>query len=412
MTTELTTARRRPSPLSLVLIVTSIAASVAIALAMDIVLVRFTTNPPLQILTSAVLFNATCIVQSVVGAIIEWRRPGHRIGRLLMLSGPLYALLGATWSGSLGALVDPELFRVLSWGLTLLSWPGVALIAGWLPLLFPTGTLPGPRWRIPAGLIVLLSSIGLASLAVRPGPIYDGTTTTSPIAIDGWPAFLQVFVDAIPLELLAVFFLAVAGLIARYRRGDRVERAQIRWFVAALAITSAGFVSTIVEIAVRTDDGPLLGALVSYAGILAMPITIGIAITRYRLYEIDRIVSRTIGWAAVTGVLVAVFACTVVGLQALLARFTEGDTLAVAASTLVAFALFQPVRRRVQRAVDRRFDRARYDGERTASAFGERLREQVDLADLEADIADTIRVALRPSSTGIWIRDQRHEPTR
>ena len=126
--------------------------------------------------------------------------------------------------------------------------------------------------------------------------------------------------------------------------------------------------------------------------------------TRYRLYEIDRLISRTIGWALVTGVLVVVFAGTVVGLQALLDQVIQGETLAVAASTLVAFALFQPVRRRVQTLVDRRFDRARYDGDRTAAAFAERLRERVDLAGLEADIAGVVDVALRPTTVGVWIR--------
>jgi hypothetical protein len=134
------------------------------------------------------------------------------------------------------------------------------------------------------------------------------------------------------------------------------------------------------------------------------PIAIGIAVLRYRLYEIDRIVSRTIGWAVVTGSLIAVFAGAVLGLQALLSNVTQGQTLAVAASTLVAFALVQPLRRRVQAAVNRRFDRARVDADRTASAFADRLRDQTDLDGVEADIAGTIESALRPSSTGIWIR--------
>lgn len=130
----------------------------------------------------------------------------------------------------------------------------------------------------------------------------------------------------------------------------------------------------------------------------------GVAILRYRLYEIDRLISRTIGWAIVTGLLVAVFAGAVVGLQALLAGFTQGQTLAVAASTLVAFALFQPVRRQVQRAVDRRFDRARYDAERTAGAFADRLRDETDIETVTADLTATTRAALAPAGLGIWIR--------
>jgi DNA integrity scanning protein DisA with diadenylate cyclase activity len=151
-------------------------------------------------------------------------------------------------------------------------------------------------------------------------------------------------------------------------------------------------------------------ALVAYVGILAMPIAIGIAITRSHLYEIDRLISRTIGWAIVTGVLVTIFAAGVLALQALLSRFTQGQTLAVAASTLVAFALFHPVRRRVQHTIDRRFDRARYDGERTAAAFAERMRDEVDLAELENDIGETIGTALRPVSTNVWLRRSSRPP--
>jgi hypothetical protein len=165
---------------------------------------------------------------------------------------------------------------------------------------------------------------------------------------------------------------------------------------------------------VLTDSNPGLANALSSVAILAMfalPIVIAIAILRYRLFEIDRIISRTIGWAAVTGVIATVFAVVVVTLQAVLASVTDENTLAVAVSTLVAFALFQPVRRRVQRAVDRRFDRSRYDGERTAAAFGERLRHEVDLTGLEADIGRTIGLALRPSSTGVWIRNVREART-
>jgi len=403
--TGFASARRRGA-LSIVMIGASIVVSVAVSLAMDAVLIGFSTDVTAVILIGAALYNVTCVLQSVVGGIIEWRRPGHAIGRLLMLSGPLYALIAAGWTtaGMLEPLVDPQLYRVVNWGGALLSYPSVALIAGWVPLLFPTGRLPGPRWRIPVGMLVVLSGIGQIAWAVQPVWTVNGIARVSPIGIDGWPAFLQPFVDAIPLELIAFIALAVAGQITRYRRGDRVERLQIRWFAAAVAVLGAGLGGVLVEMAVRTGDGPLVSALVFYAGILAMPIAIGIAVTRYRLYEIDRLISRTIGWALVTGVLLAIFAGGVLAIQALLAGITQGQTLAVAASTLVAFALFQPVRRRVQTAVDRRFDRARYDGERTVAAFAERMRDQVDLAELETDIARTVGSALRPSSTSLWIR--------
>ncbi len=201
-----------------------------------------------------------------------------------------------------------------------------------------------------------------------------------------------------------LFALAIAALITRYRRGDRIERLQIRWFGAAVALCGTGLVLVVIELAVRTVQGPLISNLVFQAGLLAMPIAIGIAVLRYRLYEIDRLISRTIGWAIVTGLLVAVFAGTVVGLQAILTGITQGQTLAVAASTLVAFVLFQPLRRRVQSIVDHRFNRARYDAERTAAAFAERQRDQVNIAGLKVDIAGTIDSALSPRTVGIWIR--------
>lgn len=393
---------------AIVMIVTSIAASVAISFAMDVVLVRFSTNPlvPAFPRVAAALINVTCVLMSLVGSIIEWRRPGHAIGRLLLLGGPLYALLAAGWGTAslLEPLVDPQVYRIVNWGGSLLSYPGVALIVGWVPLLFPTGTLPGPRWRLPVGLLVVLSGIGQVAWAVQPSWVQNGQVLVSPIAINGWPDFLQPFVDAIPLELLALIALAVAGLIARYRRGDRIERLQIRWYGAAVAVCGAGLAGVMVEFAFRKGDGLLVSGFVAYAGILAMPIAIGIAVLRYRLFEIDRLISRTIGWALVTGVLVAIFAVGVLALQALLAGFTQGQTLAVAASTLLAFALFQPVRRRVQTAVDRRFDRARYDGERTAAAFAERLRDQIDLASLTDDIAGVVDTALRPGKIGVWLR--------
>jgi hypothetical protein len=396
--------RRRPGSLSILLIVSSIATSVVVGMAMDFVLLRFSTVGPVAV--SAALFNATTVLQSLVGAIIEWRRPGHAIGRLLMLSGPLYALLAAGWlaASSLEPFVDPQVYRVVNWGGALLSYPGVALIVGWVPLLFPTGTLPGPRWRVPVGVLVVLSGIGIAAWAVRPSWTMNGFVMVSPIGIDGWPVFLQPFVDAIPLELIALIALAVAALIVRYRRGDRIERLQIRWFGAAVAVCGIGLGGVLVEMAVRTSDGPLVSALVAYAGILAMPVAIGIAVTRYRLFEIDRIISRTIGWAVVTGVIVAVFAGTVVGLQAVLVGVTQSQSVPVAVSTLVAAALFQPVRRRVQSAVDRRFNRAQYDAQRTATEFAERLRDQVDLPSLSGDFARVVDTALHPRTVAVWIR--------
>ena len=148
----------------------------------------------------------------------------------------------------------------------------------------------------------------------------------NPFGVAGWPGILQPFVDLVPLEFLALLILGAAAVITRYRRGDRIERLQIRWLGSAVAVIAVGMAATVVSFGLGNNNPPitLSTSLVAYAGILLMPVAIGIAILRYRLFEIDRIISRTIAWAVVTGVLGAVFAGTVVGLQAVLSNVTQG----------------------------------------------------------------------------------------
>jgi len=184
----------------------------------------------------------------------------------------------------------------------------------------------------------------------------------------------------------------------RFRASRGVVRQQLKWFLAAVFVLVAS-----TAVAMTGSDEANIGFLI---GIGLVPIAIGIAILRYRLYDIDRLISRTIGWALVTGILAAVFVSVVLVLQALLAGFTQGETLAVAASTLAAFALFQPVRRRIQVAVDRRFDRARYDGQRTVDAFAERLRDEVELASIEREALGTVDETVRPVHAGLWLRSR------
>jgi hypothetical protein len=398
---------RRPGPLSILQIVASVGASIAISVAMDVTVFGLMTSPPGHILIVVPLFNATCVLWSLVGGVIEWRRPGHTIGRLLMLSGPAYGFVSAVWNtaDTLQTLIDPRQYLFVSWIVILFSYPVIALMAGWVPLLFPTGRLPGPRWRRPVSVLIVSSGIGLAAFATRPGSIL-GTTYVNPFGVAGWPDMLQPFVDLIPLEVVALLALGTAAVIIRYRRGDRIERLQIRWLASAVIVIVVGFGATVVSFALGNGNPPitLTTTLIGYVGILLMPVAIGIAILRYRLFEIDRIISRTIGWAVVTGILGVVFAGTIVGLQGLLAGVTQAQTLAVAASTLVAFVLFQPLRRRVQAVVDHRFNRARYDAERTATAFADRQRDQVNIAGLKVDITSTIDAALSPRTVAVWIR--------
>jgi len=191
-------------------------------------------------------------------------------------------------------------------------------------------------------------------------------------------------------------------LVVRYRRARGAERQQVKWFAFA------GFVEIPLVIATAWFAIPapfdMLAAIVI---IPLVPVATAIAILRYRLYEIDRLVSRTIAYAAVTGGLIVVYLVVNLGLTTAFSSITSGDSVAVAASTLVVAALFTPLRRRVQRVVDRWFDRARYDAERTTAAFSERLRNEVDLPSLVAELDTTVRGAISPSRVDVWLRSAR-----
>jgi hypothetical protein len=351
---------------------------------------------------------AACVMLSypLVGTLVVIRRPGNPIGWLFVVLG---------FGFTIGFFTTEYLGRALisGWalpGVVLVAWIGswsfvldMGIAFAWIPLLFPTGRLPGPRWRIVALALTLTMGAGVAAVALRPGTLdetYD--QLQNPFAAPGIAGVLEA-IDAISFPAIALLgLLCIASLFVRFRRGSSVERQQIKWLL--LATTS--FLVTLVIAFATLLQAIFMIALIAAAGI---PVAAGIAIMRYRLWDIDRLVSRSIGWAVVTGILAAVFGALVVILQAVLASVTDENTLAVAASTLVAFALFQPLRRRVQRAVDRRFDRARYDAERVVGTFSERLRNQIDLGSLEDEIARVAHETVRPSSTSVWLRNVRND---
>ncbi len=219
--------------------------------------------------------------------------------------------------------------------------------------------------------------------------------------------FNAVFATHLDVVVLVSIPIALCGAVVavalRFRRGDPIERQQVKWLAAVVIV---GAIAVLAGLIVY-EDLPDVGGVLIDVGILALfalPIVIAIAILRYRLYEIDRIVSRTLAYLLITAVLVGAYATLVVVLGGPLAGATGGDTLSVALSTLAVAALFQPLRRRVQSLVDRRFDRARYDGQRLADAFAGRLRDEVDIATVAADLDSTVRAAVRPTSATLWVR--------
>ena len=203
----------------------------------------------------------------------------------------------------------------------------------------------------------------------------------------------------LPLVIVA----SIAAIAGRYAGAGDMDGCRLRWLVAAFgAIAVAIPVGFLITIAF--DPEAKVAWVPAALAFLLPPIAIGIAVTRYRLYEIDRLISRGLSWAVVSGSLLAVYAAAVLLLQAVLGDAIGGQTVAVAGSTLLAAALFQPLQRRVQRAVDHRFNRARYDAERTTTDFAERLRDEVDMATVSGDIVGVVNTTLHPTTIGVWIR--------
>ena len=353
--------------------------------------------------------SAVVVAFASVGAVLALRRPGNVVGLILLASGPLLVttfcgfLLGAWFTEVNGP--DDALATLASLIGSLTVSPTLILVGPALALLFPDGRLPGRRWRWAVAAIGFVLILGTTMMLTRPGPLNVGLAN-NPFGISGpaWVDPVSTLGRALSfLMVAAALLLAILATVVRFRRGAGVEREQIKWFVAANAAT---VILLLVVIADPALDITWFDA-VAISSLALPPIAVGIAILRYRLFEIDRLIARTVSWAVVTGVLVVVFAGVVVALQAVLADFIQGQTVAVAASTLVAFALFQPLRRRVQSAVDRRFDRAHYDAQRTLAEFSDRLRDEVDLAALSGDLDTTIRDAISPRSLGIWLRESK-----
>ena len=342
------------------------------------------------------------LVAPVLALIIIRAQPRNLIG-WLFVAFPL--LLGLSILGDgVGRHLSPS--PAVAWGTFLLIMLGntfpVALVL--LLLLFPAGRLMSPRWR----WILLILAVGSLCLTAYdvfgPFPIEGVTDLPNPTGLPDLTGVLEPINTIGLLSFVAALLAAVAQLVVRFRRARGVERQQLKWFVLAASVVTAFLVLAVVIQAAGVQGFADLLWVASISSIVLLPASATVAILRYRLYDIDRIISRAIAYAIVTGLLATTFGTTILLLQAVLARFTEGQTIAVAASTLAAYAVFQPVLRRVRRAVDRRFDRARYDAERTAAAFSERLRDEVDMERVTSDLTMTTGVALAPASIGIWIR--------
>jgi hypothetical protein len=343
---------------------------------------------------------------AVLGMVIVSRRPENRVGWIYLLIAvliPLQPLAALYYRRSVisGGLPGADWAAWLSNWVSVLVFPaGFALFAF---LLFPSGRLPSPRWRFVARLAVGVVAVTILATAFDPSTISvsgDLPSVPNPVGVSGLG--LDVIGAVAYLLGLALIALTIGGLVIRGRRSAPQERQQVKLLAYAAALTMipiliAGIIGTAgVDIPPAAWNIPIV-----FGFGIAVPVACGLAILRHGLFEIDRLISRTLAYAIVTGLLVGVFLATVL-LSTRVLPFSS--PIGVAISTLAVAGLFNPLRRRVQRIVDRRFNRAHYDAEETVAAFTERAREAVDLDTIGAELVQIVQHSIAPSHVSLWLR--------
>ena len=339
---------------------------------------------------------------ATVGAVLAGRRPRHPVGWLLLAFA-----LSLTANGVAGGYAPyglearPGALPAATW--VAMYYPATALAAfaclGLVLLLVPTGSPPSPRWRWWAWFAAGAPAVLLLAMPLAPRP-----PDWRYHAVDN-PLDLRPFDGALLLANRAALTVAVLGvlvgsgsLVVRFRRARGTERQQLRWVVLAAALTGVGMLACVVLVAAGNE---VLVGWVAGACVAVLPLAIGAAVLRYRLFDLDRIISRTLAYGLLSIILGLGYAGVVLGLGQLLGR---DSSLVVAAATLAVAALFQPARRRVQAVVDRRFDRRRYDAARTIEAFSARLRQQVDLDMLTTELLTVVDQTMQPTMVSLWLR--------
>ena len=340
----------------------------------------------------------------IVGTIIASRRPGNSYGWLLLSFGivsalleltELYALYAVEVYGAAGTLgITGALVSQTLWGATM----------GHIPLLllmFPDGQLPSPRWRILRRTIVVATITGSVAALFLPGQLGVVPAPNPYGAAGGLGAGMNLIVNGCVAIIFAATLPAAASLFVRRRSADVQEQLQLRWFSLASAVLAVALLYS----AFGAIDNEVVTNAILMLALMGLFGAIGVAVLRYRLYDIDRIVSRTVTYALLSAVLLTLYLGGVSVLTAVTAPVTGDSPVAVAAATLLAAAAFGPARRRIQSTVDRRFNRARYDAAHTAEAYRARLRDQFDLESISTDLITTARAALEPASAILWLHN-------
>ncbi|WP_432477240.1 hypothetical protein [Nocardioides sp. GXQ0305] len=350
----------------------------------------------------------------LAGVLILRRQPRNVVGWMLSAIGVVWAIGGyADGYAYYGLVVDPgSLPAPTVAGLVANGiWaPAIGLTGTFLFLLFPDGHLPGRRWRplavVSGAAVVLVTACVYAS----PGPLVEGPAAglPNPWGIESLGRALAVALDVL-IPIFAVCILASAvSLVVRFRRSRGTERQQLTWLAAAAATVGTVFLAGIASSLAFPDqaDSAWQETLDNLGFLLLglLPLTIGLAVLRYRLFDIDVVINRALVYGSLTVCLAGVYLGSVLLLQLALRPLTASSDLAVAASTLAVAAMFGPARQRIQSAVDRRFYRSRYDAARTLSAFGTRLRREIDIDTIGDDLVRTVHEAVQPTEATLWLR--------
>jgi hypothetical protein len=356
--------------------------------------------------------TASSIPFAVMGALIVARRPGNRIGWLFVAIGFLGALVGALDAYALytlaaGPSTDLPGAVVAAWGsLTIGSIP-LALLLLFVPLLYPTGRLPSPRWRPVAWLGALALLLATVADALHPGQVEASEVPVgqSPLGIAAAEGVLSLLAGAMFFLFIPLALAAQASLLVRFRRARGDERQQLKWLAYAILSFAAYLLLLPLSLLVFHDPSELVADLLGIVPLLAVPVALGVAVLRYRLYDIDRIINRTLVYGLLTAVLGAVYAGVVLVLGQVFGDIgAEPPSSAVAGATLAAAALFRPARRRIQAAVDRRFNRRKYNAAKTIEAFSTRLRDQLDLDTLSTELLAVVDQTMEPTQVSLWLR--------
>ena len=339
-------------------------------------------------------------VFATVGAVILYRRPAHSIGRLFAavgVGGVVQFFCGQYATLSLHAPEESLPGGVWAAWLSDVAQISVVLTLLFIVLLFPTGRLLSPRWKPIAGLGIFAVSSALLGVAFFPGPLSNWPSIANPLGIETQLAEALVFVGG-SLGLVC-FIASLVSLILRFRRSSGDERLQIKWVAWAAAL---GFTLILSSVLGSEEFNDRFGSAVWMVGILGLPVSCAIAVLKYRLYDIDRIISRTLTYGALTAALSGGFLLAVLALQSLL-PVPDDSPLIVAASTLGVIAAFGPLRGKFQGIVDHRFNRSRYDAARAIETFGARLRDEVDIETVESDLVTTVRNTMHPAHVSLWL---------